>query len=221
MGNQNKYKSGSIFDMQFITSSISTTLVLLLLGLVVFFVLTAHNLSVYVRENISFSVLISDDMKEADTNYKMNPPLRRKDDVEALKKGLSDGTMEVISTDHAPHTADEKNSSMVKAPFGIVGMETAAALTYTELVLGGYLTPMQMVEKMSYNPAQILHLKKGTLEEGRMADVMLFDPECTYAIDKNKFWSKAKNTPFHSRKVTGKVMMTICDGKIVYDAAEE
>ena len=110
---------------------------------------------------------------------------------------------------------------MVKAPFGIVGMETAAALTYTELVLGGYLTPMQMVEKMSYNPAQILHLKKGTLEEGRMADVMLFDPECTYAIDKNKFWSKAKNTPFHGRKVTGKVMMTICDGKIVYDAVEE
>ena len=165
--------------------------------------------------------LTSDDMVEGDTNYKMNPPLRRKDDVEALKKGLSDGTMEVISTDHAPHTADEKNSSMVKAPFGIVGMETAAALTYTELVLGGYLTPMQMVEKMSYNPAQILHLKKGTLEEGRMADVMLFDPECTYAIDKNKFWSKAKNTPFHGRKVTGKVMMTICDGKIVYDAAEE
>ena len=165
--------------------------------------------------------LSTDDMKEADTNYKMNPPLRRKEDVEALKKGLSDGTMEVISTDHAPHTADEKNSSMVKAPFGIVGMETAAALTYTELVLGGYLTPMQMVEKMSYNPAQILHLKKGTLEEGRMADVMLFDPECTYAIDKNKFWSKAKNTPFHGRKVTGKVMMTICDGKIVYDAAEE
>ena len=160
-------------------------------------------------------------MVEGDTNYKMNPPLRRKDDVEALKKGLSDGTMEVISTDHAPHTADEKNSSMVKAPFGIVGMETAAALTYTELVLGGYLTPMQMVEKMSYNPAQILHLKKGTLEEGRMADVMLFDPECTYAIDKNKFWSKAKNTPFQGRKVTGKVMMTICDGKIVYDAAEE
>ena len=165
--------------------------------------------------------LTSDDMVEGDTNYKMNPPLRRKEDVEALKKGLSDGTMEVISTDHAPHTADEKNSSMVKAPFGIVGMETAAALTYTELVLGGYLTPMQMVEKMSYNPAQILHLKKGTLEEGRMADVMLFDPECTYAIDKNKFWSKAKNTPFHGRKVTGKVMMTICDGKIVYDAAEE
>ena len=165
--------------------------------------------------------LTSDDMVEGDTNYKMNPPLRRKEDVEALKKGLSDGTMEVISTDHAPHTADEKNSSMVKAPFGIVGMETAAALTYTELVLGGYLTPMQMVEKMSYNPAQILHLKKGTLEEGRMADVMLFDPECTYAIDKNKFWSKAKNTPFQGRKVTGKVMMTICDGKIVYDAAEE
>ena len=183
------------------------------------FTLTSDDIKKFVPQ-IENGILIPHET-DADTNYKMNPPLRTGKDVEALKEGLRDGIMDVISTDHAPHTADEKNSSMVKAPFGIVGMETAAALTYTELVLGGYLTPMQMVEKMSYNPAQILHLKKGTLEEGRMADVMLFDPECTYAIDKNKFWSKAKNTPFQGRKVTGKVMMTICDGKIVYDAAEE
>ena len=165
--------------------------------------------------------LTSDDMVPGDTNYKMNPPLRTKEDVEALKQGLKDGVMEVISTDHAPHTADEKNNAMTAAPFGIVGMETAAALTYTELVLTGYLTPMQMVEKMSYNPAKILGLSKGTTAEGSIADVTIFDPEAVYTIDKETFWSKARNTPFHGRKVTGRVTMTICDGRIVYDCNAE
>ena len=90
--------------------------------------------------------LSTDDMKEADTNYKMNPPLRTKEDVKALREGLRDGIMEVISTDHAPHTFEDKNRSMQEAPFGIVGLETAACLTHNELVLGGYLTPMQMAE---------------------------------------------------------------------------
>lgn len=85
----------------------------------------------------------------------MNPPLRTKEDVQALKEGLRDDVMDVIATDHAPHTFEDKNTSMKSAPFGIVGLETAACLTYTELVLGGYLTPMQMAEKMSYNPAKI------------------------------------------------------------------
>lgn len=166
-------------------------------------------------------ILTSDDMMPGDTNYKMNPPLRSKADVEALRRGLSEGVMEVISTDHAPHSAEDKNGSMLRAPFGIVGMETAAALTHTELVLTGLLTPMQMVEKMSYNPAKILHLPKGTLAEGSAADVTIFDPSCTYTIDKNRFWSKAKNTPFHGREVTGRVNMTICQGNIVYDVTAE
>lgn len=166
-------------------------------------------------------ILTSDDMVPGDTNYKMNPPLRSKGDVEALRQGLSEGVMEVISTDHAPHSAEEKNNSMLRAPFGIVGMETAAALTHTELVLTGLLTPMQMVEKMSYNPAKILQLSKGTLAEGSIADVTVFDPSCTYTIDKNRFWSKAKNTPFHGREVTGRVDMTICQGNIVYDVTAE
>lgn len=166
-------------------------------------------------------ILTSDDMIPGDTNYKMNPPLRKKEDVEALRQGLADGTMEVISTDHAPHSAADKNHSMLNAPFGIVGMETAAALTYTELVLGEYLTPMQMVEKMSYNPAKILGLEKGTLAEGSEADITIFDPKCTYTIDKNKFWSKAKNTPFHGREVTGKVCLTMVGGKVVYDAQKD
>lgn len=165
--------------------------------------------------------LTSDDMLPGDTNYKMNPPLRMKEDVEALKQGLADGIMEVIATDHAPHTADEKNNSMLKAPFGIVGMETAAALAYTELVEGGYLTPLQMAEKMSSNPARILGLNRGTLAEESPADIVIFDPEASYKIDKNKFWSKAKNTPFDGRGVKGRVEMTIVDGRIVYDREEE
>ena len=153
---------------------------------------------------------------DADTNYKMNPPLRSKEDVQALKEGLRDNVMDVISTDHAPHTFEEKNTSMKKAPFGIVGLETAACLTYTELVLQGYLTPMQMAEKMSYNPAKILGLDKGTVEAGSPADLTIFDPECEWVIDPAEFLSKGKNTPFGGKKVTGKVMATIVDGEIVY-----
>ena len=155
---------------------------------------------------------------DADTNYKMNPPLRSKEDVEALKEGLKDGTMEVISTDHAPHTFEEKNTSMKKAPFGIVGLETAACLTYSELVLGGYLTPMQMAEKMSYNPAKVIGLDKGDIRQGKIADIVLFNPNAVYKIDKNTFASKGHNTPFHGREVTGKVVATICNGQIVYEA---
>ena len=154
---------------------------------------------------------------DADTNFKMNPPLRSREDVQALKEGLRDNIMDVISTDHAPHTFEEKNNSMEKAPFGIVGLETAAALTHTELVLKDYLTPMQMAEKMSCNPAKILGLDAGSLEEGKPADIVIFDPKKTYKIDKNKFWSKGRNTPFDGKEVTGAVLTTIVEGKIAYD----
>ena len=155
---------------------------------------------------------------DADTNFKMNPPLRSREDVQALKEGLRDNIMDVISTDHAPHTFEEKNTSMKKAPFGIVGLETAACLTYTELVLQGYLTPMQMAEKMSYNPAKIVGIDKGDIQPGKIADIVIFDPEKTYKIDKTKFASKGRNTPFDGREVTGKVMATIVDGRVVYEA---
>ena len=154
---------------------------------------------------------------DADTNFKMNPPLRTKKDVEALRVGLRDNIMDVISTDHAPHTFADKNTSMKNAPFGIVGLETAACLTYTELVLGGYLTPMQMAEKMSYNPAKIVGLDKGDIAPGKTADIVIFDPNETYKIDKNKFASKGRNTPFDGRTVTGKVKRTIVGGHIVYE----
>lgn len=154
---------------------------------------------------------------DADTNYKMNPPLRSKEDVQALKEGLRDDIMDVIATDHAPHTFADKNTSMKKAPFGIVGLETAASLTYTELVEGGYLTPMQMAEKMSYNPAKIIGLDKGDIAPGKVADIVIFDPQKKYAIDKTTFASKGKNTPFDGRKVTGKVRATLVDGQVVYE----
>lgn len=124
--------------------------------------------------------------------------------------------MDVIATDHAPHAEQEKRQSMDKAPFGIVGLETAVALTVTELVDKGILTPMQMAEKMSYNPAKVIGLDKGSLAEGKEADVVIIDPEETYVIDASAFESKGRNTPFHGRQVKGKVKMTICGGKIVY-----
>lgn len=163
-------------------------------------------------------VLTSEDIKNPeDTNYKMNPPLRTREDVEALKAGLRDNIMDVIATDHAPHAFEEKNTTMKKAPFGIVGIETVAALTYSELVMPGILTPMQMAEKMSYNPAKVVGIDKGDIQPGKVADVVIFNPNETYKIDKNEFASKGKNTPFHGREVTGRVCMTIMDGNIVYE----
>ena len=138
----------------------------------------------------------------------MNPPLRTPKDVEALKQGLKDGTIEVISTDHAPHSTQEKTGSMKNAPFGIVGLETSLPLTYTELVEKDVITLKQMVEKMCLNPAKILGLDSGTLQKGHPAD-------------KNKFVSKGHNTPFDGWKVKGKVLYTICDGKIVFKNQEE
>lgn len=166
-------------------------------------------------------ILSTDDITKDDGNYKMNPPLRSKEDVEAIKEGLRNGTVDVIATDHAPHAEAEKNRSMKLAAFGIVGLETSAALTYTELVETGIITPMQMAEKMSWNPAKILGLHdRGSVSEGKIADVVIFDPEKEYTIDKNTFLSKGKNTPFHGRKVKGEVVCTIAGGRIVYEGGK-
>lgn len=162
--------------------------------------------------------LSADDIREDDANFKMNPPLRSREDVEALRKGLKDGVMDVIATDHAPHGEEEKSQSMMDAPFGIVGLETSAALTYTELVKTGILSIMDMAEKMSYNPAKILGLaKKGSVSEEMDADLVVFDPKRVYRIDKNTFLSKGKNTPFDGREVTGDVKYTLVDGEVVYE----
>lgn len=163
-------------------------------------------------------ILTSDDIKEDDGNYKMNPPLRSREDVDALREGLKKGIMDVISTDHAPHAPEEKEKSIAQAAFGIVGLETSAALTYTYLVKTGVLDIMGMAEKMSLNPARILGLaEKGSVSEGKTADIVIFDPEKVYRIDRRTFVSKGKNTPFNGYEVSGEVKCTIAGGKIVYE----
>ena len=151
-----------------------------------------------------------------DANYKMNPPLRKQEDVDALIKGLADGTMDCISTDHAPHHVTEKERPFADAPFGITGLETSVSLTMTELVNKGIITPMKMVELMSYNPAQIIHSDKGTLLPGRAADITIINPDDEYVIDSTKFASLGKNTPFNGKQVKGRVVYTIAGGKTVY-----
>jgi len=161
-------------------------------------------------------ILSDEDIIPDDSNYKMAPPLRTRSDVTALIEGLKDGTIDAIATDHAPHAAHEKTADVTSAAFGIVGLETAVPLTISELVEKGHLTPLQMAEKMSYNPAQILNIHKGRLNIGSDADITIIDPAASYTIDKESFCSMGRNTPFHGRKVRGLVKTTINAGKIVY-----
>lgn len=161
-------------------------------------------------------ILCDEDIPGDDANYKMNPPLRSKADVNALLCGLRDNVMDVISTDHAPHSKEEKQKSIANAPFGIVGIETSFALSYTYLVKAGWLTMRQLVEKMSTNPAKVLGISKGTLGEGKVADITIVDLNDEYVIDPDKFLSKGKNTPFGRYKVNGSICYTIVNGNVVY-----
>lgn len=150
-----------------------------------------------------------------DSNTKVNPPLRTKEDIDAIKLAFKEGIIDVIATDHAPHHIDEKNCEYDKAANGIVGLETAVALGITELVNQGFLSPMELVEKMSTNPSKVLGIHKGTLGVGQMADITIINPNIEYEIDVNTFASKSRNSPFHGKKVKGKVLYTIVEGKIV------
>jgi len=161
--------------------------------------------------------LTDEDIVPGDSNYKMAPPLRSREDVQAMIKGLQEGIIDVIASDHAPHADHEKTDDVSNAAFGIVGLETAVSLVITELVKPGFLTPLQMAEKMSYNPAQILGLPKGDLQVGKEADITIIDPHTEYTINKETFVSMGKNTPFHGRKVFGQVKVTIFQGKVVYE----
>ena len=165
--------------------------------------------------------LTQDDILSDDANYKMNPPLRSKADKEALIEGLCENVMEAISTDHAPHHADEKARGIADAPFGIVGSETAYCLSMTELVHSGRMSKIDLVRHMSTQPARIIGIDKGSLAEGKMADITIVNPDEAYQIDASKFVSKGKNTPFDGYPVKGRVMMTIVAVKIVYDYQEE
>jgi len=151
-----------------------------------------------------------------DANTKVNPPVREKDDVVAIIEGLKDGTLDCIVTDHAPHHKDEKNIEYNLAAFGISGIETSFALSYTYLVKSGVLNLSELANKMSLAPSKILNLEGGEIIEGGVADIMIADLDKKYKIDSSKFVSKGKNTPFNGYEVYGEVKYTIVDGEIKY-----
>ena len=154
-----------------------------------------------------------------DTNTKMNPPLRSKADVEACIQGVIDGTIECLATDHAPHTQEEKELEYDKAPFGIVGLETALPLYAKALVEPGHLTWPQLIEKMTSAPARIMGLRDaGSLAKGAVADVTVFDPNAEWTIDATKFRSRSRNTPFDGWNVKGRVKRTIAGGRTIFEA---
>lgn len=152
-------------------------------------------------------------------NAKMNPPLRGEEDVEQIKKALKDGTVDVISTDHAPHAESEKDTEFDKAPFGIIGLETSLALSL-RLVGEKALTLTELVNKMSVNPAEILKVNRGTLSVGAAADITVIDPGAEWVVDKNKFESKSKNSPFIGWKMKGLATDVFCSGRHVLKNGE-
>lgn len=160
-------------------------------------------------------LLLTDKALESkDADYRMNPPLRGEEDRLALIQALKDGTIDAISTDHAPHSPEEKGD-FLKAPNGSIGMETSLAATLT--ALKGVLTLPEILAKMSWNPARILNIPAGTLRTGANADVVLFDPEKKWVVDPERLHGKSKNTPFKGMTLQGKVAMTIFRGRVVYD----
>lgn len=150
------------------------------------------------------------------TLAKMNPPLREEADRQEIIRGLVDGTIDIIATDHAPHTAEEKAKPVTEAPSGIIGLETSLALGITKLVDGGYLTMKQLLQRMSTNPAAMYHLNAGYLEEGGPADVVLIDTAAEFIP--GEYASKASNTPFTGWQLKGKVVKTIAGGKVVWES---
>ncbi len=156
------------------------------------------------------------EVKSFDTNTKVNPPLRGSEDLEALKEGLKDATIDVIATDHAPHLVEEKEKEYNAAPFGIVGLETALGLVIKELVQTGALTLMEAIAKLTINPARILRINRGLVKEGAKANLTIFDLEKKWLVTEEEFFSKSKNSPFLGWELPGKVEWTIVGGKVVY-----
>ena len=197
--------TGARIDIQHISSGHSVEMVRLAkkMGANVWAEVTPHHFT-----------LTEDAVLEHGTLAKMNPPLRTEWDRQMLIEGLKDGTIDMIATDHAPHSKEEKEKPITEAPSGITGLETSLALGITSLVKPGHLTLMGLMEKMSLNPAKLYKLDCGRLEEGAAADLVIFDENEKWVVD--GFASKATNSPFLGAELTGRVKYTICDGKVVY-----
>ncbi len=162
-------------------------------------------------------ILTDDIITPEDCYTKVNPPIRAKEDVDSVIKGILDGTIDIIATDHAPHDDKSKMVSYDKAAFGITGLETAFSLSYTYLVLKNKLPLIKLIDMLTRKPAEIINIDKGSLEVGKEADITIIDLNEEYIIDSNKFYSKGKNTPFNGYKVKGKPVSTIVGGKIIYE----
>ena len=160
--------------------------------------------------------LSDEDIKDYDTNYKMYPPLRTPSDVKAISKGLSDGSIDCIASDHAPHTRLEKELTFEEAANGIIGLETAVPLAWEFLIRRKIVSVSRLVELFSTNPNRILNLGRGTLKEGAIADITVIDPDCEIIVDVKKFKSKSRNCPFHDWRLRGLPVMTIVKGKIIF-----
>ena len=152
-----------------------------------------------------------------DTNTKVNPPLRTEADREAVFQGLKQGIIDCISTDHAPHTAQEKEVEYIYAANGISGLETSVPLIWSNFVMKGQLTPLEMVRAMSKRPAEILGIERGTLAQGAVADITILDPKAEKIVDKREFYSKGKNTPFEGQRLCGWPVMVLKNGRIVLE----
>ncbi len=160
--------------------------------------------------------LLEDAVVGFDTNTKMNPPLRTKKDLDAMIRGLKDGTIDVIATDHAPHTIDEKDVEYTQAPFGIVGLETSIGLSMTELLHKGVLTLTDVIQKLSTNPRRILSLPTIKFAEGEPANITLLDPDAEWVVDTTKLHSKSKNSPFNGYRLKGKAVGIINNGAALF-----
>ncbi|MCK4851871.1 MAG: amidohydrolase family protein, partial [Candidatus Omnitrophica bacterium] len=159
--------------------------------------------------------LKDEDLRTYDTNLKVNPPLCSAEDIEALKKGLKDGTIDAIATDHAPHLENEKEKEFDYAPSGMIGLETALSLSAMELVEKGYLDWPGLIKKMSTNPCQILGYERGTLKQGAVADIVIIDPEKEWVYEKKQIKSLSSNSPFIGRKMKAGVTDVIVGGRVV------
>lgn len=198
--------SGASIDIQHISSGMAVGLIRLIkvIGANVFVEVTPHHFS-----------LTEEALLEHGTLAKMNPPLRTELDRQKIIQGLKDDTIEIIATDHAPHSREEKEQEFKKAPSGIVGLETSLSLGITNLVKEGHLSLMKLLEKMTINPAKLYNLEVGSLRLGGPGDIVIFDENESYLVE--AFQSKSSNSPFIGQTLYGKVKLTICDGNIVWD----